>query len=233
MGKEIELHGFLLGVLVGSAVSSLLLLTHGRSSTKDDDCKSDAADEELGTDAQDRSSGADDQESDASTGLKYFEGPLNDTYGRHHRHDDSNGGDSYSVTSISRRSFTLDDDESSVASLSKKKCYAENPDAGTNVQVITSQDWATDDVVIQQAKEFEVQMLNKLRDREEMVMALRRTRAVNALAHTLTVAKDEKACFEVASRLLVPLFKIDGCAFVLTKVRENTSSFISRHIFAH
>ena len=230
MGTEIELHGFLLGVLVGSAVSSLLLLTHGRSSTKDDDCKSDAADEELGTDAQDRSSGADDQESDASTGLKYFEGPLNDTYGRHHRRgssfsqgpthrrDDSNGGDSSSVTSISRRSFTLDDDESSVASLSKKKCYAENPDAGTNVQVITSQDWATDDVVIQQAKEFEVQILNKLRDREEMVMALRRTRAVNALAHTLTVAKDEKACFEVASRLLVPLFKIDGCAFVLTKV---------------
>ena len=53
-----------------------------------------------------------------------------------------------------------------------------------------------------------------------MTLLLRRARAVNALAHRLTVAEDETSCFEIVSGLLVPMFRIDGCAFALLKVRD-------------
>lgn len=230
MGREIGLPGFLIGVLTGSALSSLLL-TYGRRHEGGDDCKSgNPAAESLEQRSPNPSrcpADHQDELSEEPTETRCFEGPLNDTDGRNHRRNDS---ESSSIGSLSRRSFALDDDdEASLSNLSRhNKLYAENPDTGTHVQIITPQEWATDEMLAQLSREFDEQILNKLRSREDVEMALRRTRAVNALAHALTVAKDETACFEVASRLLVPHFKIDVCAFLLLKVRGNWLTYRRR-----
>jgi hypothetical protein len=211
MGKEIGLPGFLLGVLAGSVVT-LLFTTQEKIMCKSDTIDPDATEGEVVADRHSTEEG------------QSFEGPLNDS-GYHprsangHRRFSSISNDSSSLAS--RNGFIEEEDTSSLSSSrSKKKSYAENPNSGTNCQVISAQDWETDDTVLRQAKDFEEQILSKLRNSQDMVMALRRTRAVNALAHTLTMAKDEKECFEVVSRLLVPLFKIDACGFLLAKVRQ-------------
>jgi hypothetical protein len=74
--------------------------------------------------------------------------------------------------------------------------------------------------VIRQQRETDA-FMSKLKGREDMEMAYRRSKAVNSLAHALAEAKDEKACFEVVSRLIVPLFQIDGCCYALVKVCSN------------
>ncbi|KAL7534322.1 hypothetical protein ACHAXR_005794, partial [Thalassiosira sp. AJA248-18] len=149
---------------------------------------------------------------------------------------DTSMSTSFTTPSISRRSFTIGEEEegenfigSSNGSSRRdsSSCYADNPDAGTNYEVITEEDWAADTEIIQQAKDFDEQILSKLSNEEEMLMLLRRTRAVNALAHTLTLAKDERDCYEQVSRLLVPLFRIDGCGFALRKDSDNV---IFKHV---
>lgn len=64
----------------------------------------------------------------------------------------------------------------------------------------------------------DVQIGQRMANINELQLLLRRARAINSLAHTLTVAPDEKSCFEEVSRLIVPLFRIDACAFGLMKV---------------
>ena len=139
---------------------------------------------------------------------------------QYHRRDSSLSslGDSQQRRRSSNDNLEDEDEVTSLSSASKTN-YAENPDAGTNCQVISHSDWEADNDVIRQAKEFEEQILSKLKSTKDMEIALRRTRAVNALAHTLALAEGERGCFEVVSKLIVPLFKIDGCAFVLLKVR--------------
>jgi hypothetical protein len=95
-----------------------------------------------------------------------------------------------------------------------------NPELDRNYQVITAEEWASDDEVIRQQRETDA-FMSKLKGREDMEMAYRRSKAVNSLAHALAEAKDEKACFEVVSRLIVPLFQIDGCCYALVKVCSN------------
>jgi hypothetical protein len=107
----------------------------------------------------------------------------------------------------------------SSASASPNDRYEANkPEMQTNYKVITADEWATDDEFIQQSKECD-DFMSKLKGTEDMEVAFRRSWAVNSLARALAEAKDEKACFEVISSLIVPLFQIDGFAFGLVKVR--------------
>jgi hypothetical protein len=112
---------------------------------------------------------------------------------------------SSAMSSISRRSYRIEEEENEDCSV-------------TNCQIITAEEWAADEAFIQQTKEFDEQILPKLTSKEDMEMACRRSRAVIALAHALAVAEDERACFEVVSQSIVPLFRIDGCAYALLKV---------------
>ena len=191
---------FLLGALAGSAITSLFL-NHKRR------CDNSST---IGTSCQDTIEPSS-NEQHPITSL-----PNNDSKSsssKQHRRNSSHSSDN----SPSRRSSFTDEDES----LNTHKIgYAENPESGTNCQVISPSDWEKDEGVIRQAKNFEEQILSKLKSQGEMEMVLRRTRAVNALASQLTLAQDEKACFEVVSNLLVPLFRIDASAFLMTKVRN-------------
>lgn len=114
----------------------------------------------------------------------------------------------------------------SSASASPNDRYEANkPEMQTTYKVITADEWATDDEFIQQSNECD-DFLSKLRSTEDiMEVAFRRSWAVNSLARALAEAKDEKACFEVISSLIVPLFQIDGFAFGLVKVRFRFVSF--------
>ncbi|KAL9180185.1 hypothetical protein ACHAXT_008155 [Thalassiosira profunda] len=89
--------------------------------------------------------------------------------------------------------------------------------SGTNVVVLPEEMWFADDRSILEAREFNEKVVSKLNTLEEGKLLLRRTRAVSALASRLMAAKDEESCYDVASRLLVPLFDIDRCSYVLMK----------------
>ena len=99
--------------------------------------------------------------------------------------------------------------------------YDENPGEGTKVQVVSEERWFADDEAVMQAEEFDVRILSKLSTLEESQQLLRRTRAVSMLASRLMAAPDEKSCYEVVSRLLVPLFRVDRCSYVLLKDAEH------------
>ena len=85
--------------------------------------------------------------------------------------------------------------------------YEADSELGTNTQVISKQELEANEEFIRQNEEFDKEILSKLKDRGDMEMALRRSSAVTSLAHALTMAKDEKACFQVVSELIVPLFQ--------------------------
>jgi hypothetical protein len=117
-----------------------------------------------------------------------------------------------------KRNLKEDQRRGSSGSASPPDQYEANkPEMQPNYQVITADEWATDDEFIQQSKECD-DFLSKLRSKEDMEVAFRRSWAVNSLARVLAEAKDEKACFEVISQLIVPLFQIDGFAYALVKV---------------
>lgn len=91
----------------------------------------------------------------------------------------------------------------------------------TEIRVVSDDDWLSDDDAVVQAKEFDEGVLSKITTLEESHQLLRRTRAVSALASRLMAAPDEESCYELVSRLLVPLFEVDCCSFALLKDAEN------------
>ena len=84
---------------------------------------------------------------------------------------------------------------------------------GTNVTILPKEGYLPDDSeIVQQAQDFDVQVISKVNTLHDSKLLLRRTRAVNALASQLMAAPDEESCYQVASRLMVPLFGVDRCA---------------------
>eukprot|EP00986_Skeletonema_menzelii_P011683 scaffold6108_cov119-Skeletonema_menzelii.AAC.5 len=89
---------------------------------------------------------------------------------------------------------------------------------GTDVVVLPEQGYLPDDrEIIQQAHDFDVKVVSQVNTLQDSKLLLRRTRAVNALASQLMAAPDEESCYEVASKLMVPLFQVDRCAYALLK----------------
>ena len=207
MGKGFGPPGLILGIIAGSALTSLTFWYM----SKTNDCIS-VRDETV-----------DEAERHAEQEVNQQQQHLNDT-NEHHCSDRSSDGRHRHISSSSsmsdgrhRASLAIDEEERSFSS--KTNCTDMIiPTAGTNCHVIAHSDWETHAAVIQ-AKTFEEIYLSKIDNKEELEIALRRTLAVNTLAQSLTVAEDEKSCLEVASMMLVPLFKIDACAYLLKKVR--------------
>ncbi|KAL7484927.1 hypothetical protein ACHAW6_010530 [Cyclotella cf. meneghiniana] len=85
----------------------------------------------------------------------------------------------------------------------------------TNVHVLSEENGLVDDKDIREHAEFDSKVVSKLETLEESKLLLHRTRAVSALASRLMAAPDEEACYNVVSRLLVPLFHVDRCSFAL------------------
>ena len=91
-------------------------------------------------------------------------------------------------------------------------------DMGTNVVILPKEGYLPDDSeIIQQAHDFDAKVVSKVNTLQDSTLLLRRTRAVNALAAQLMAAPDEESCYQVASRLMVPLFRVDRCAYALLK----------------
>ncbi|KAL7528590.1 hypothetical protein ACHAXR_002522 [Thalassiosira sp. AJA248-18] len=107
---------------------------------------------------------------------------------------------------------------SNVSEYQEDTSYADN---GTNVVVLSEQDKSSVDAAVLDYKEFDEHVVSKLVTFDECKQLLHRTRSVSALASRLMAAPDEEACYEVASRLLVPLFCVDRCSYVLMKDAEH------------
>mmetsp|Transcript_6992 Transcript_6992/g.15428 ORF Transcript_6992/g.15428 Transcript_6992/m.15428 type:complete len:707 (+) Transcript_6992:43-2163(+) len=86
----------------------------------------------------------------------------------------------------------------------------------TQVLILSETPEANEEAIMH-AREYDNKVLSKLRTLNEAKLLLHRTRAVAALASRLMAAPDEESCYEVASRLIVPLFCVDRCAFTLLK----------------
>jgi class 3 adenylate cyclase len=94
--------------------------------------------------------------------------------------------------------------------------------SGTNVVVLSEEkESSEEDMSVLEAREFDEQVLSKLTSLEESKLLLHRTRTVSSLASRLMAAPDEETCYEVASRLLVPLFCVDRCSYVFLKDSEH------------
>jgi hypothetical protein len=89
------------------------------------------------------------------------------------------------------------------------------------VEIVSEEGWFSehDDEIL--ARQFDEQVLSKIGSLEESRMYLRRTRAVSLLSSRLMAAPDEKTCYEIVSRLLVPLFHVDRISYVLMKDADN------------
>ena len=95
--------------------------------------------------------------------------------------------------------------------------YARN---GTKV-VVLSEEGSGEDVTVMESRIFDEQVLSKLKSLDESKLLLHRTRAVSALASRLMAAPDEESCYDITSRLLVPLFCVDRCSYVFLKDAEH------------
>ena len=91
------------------------------------------------------------------------------------------------------------------------------PVGQAKIEVVSEESWFADDADIIQAREFDERVLSKITCLEEGRMYLRRTRAVSMLSTRLMAASDERSCYEIVSRLLVPLFHVDRISYVLMK----------------
>jgi hypothetical protein len=89
------------------------------------------------------------------------------------------------------------------------------------IEVVSEVGWFAEEADMVQAQEFDEQVLSKISSLEESRMYLRRTRAVSLLSSRLMAAPDEKTCYEIVSRLLVPLFHVDRISYVLMKDADN------------
>ncbi|KAL3790097.1 hypothetical protein HJC23_013608 [Cyclotella cryptica] len=99
--------------------------------------------------------------------------------------------------------------------------YDKEPLGEVKIEVVSEEGWFADDTDVMQAREFDERVLSKIGSVEESYMYLRRTRAVSMLSSRLMAAPDEKSCYEIVSRLLVPLFHVDRCSYVLMKDADN------------
>ncbi|KAL7517256.1 hypothetical protein ACHAWX_002192 [Stephanocyclus meneghinianus] len=99
--------------------------------------------------------------------------------------------------------------------------YDKDPLGEVKIEVVSEEGWFADDADVMQAREFDERVLSKIGSVEESHMYLRRTRAVSMLSSRLMAAPDEKSCYEIVSRLLVPLFHVDRCSYVLMKDADN------------
>ena len=95
------------------------------------------------------------------------------------------------------------------------------PVGEAKIEVVSEESWFDDDADIIQAQEFDERVLSRIDSLEESRMYLRRTRAVSLLSSRLMAAPDEKSCYEIVSRLLVPLFHVDRISYVLMKDADN------------
>ncbi|KAL7550307.1 hypothetical protein ACHAWF_013547 [Thalassiosira exigua] len=245
-----HLTAFLVGAFAGSAVSLIFANHYLRRidpQAKINDAESSASGRQRGSINDDETTGVCEETAPVAPASSTDESQETSSIcnGHHTRQSIRKSDASSTSSNRSQTSFTIggdknnnNDDSSSHRSLGsngsrgynpkrRQLSYTDDPQPGTNVTVITEEEWDADDEIITEAKDFDENVLSKLESKDEMTLLLRRTRAVNALAHRLTVAKDEKSCFEEVSRLIVPLFRIDGCGFALMKDSEN---IIFKHI---
>ncbi len=86
---------------------------------------------------------------------------------------------------------------------------------GTSIMVLSELDVFKEDTTVKMARKFDEQVVSKITKLEDCKLFLHRSRAVSALISRLMVAPDEDACYEIASRLLVPLFRAHGCGYAM------------------
>lgn len=89
------------------------------------------------------------------------------------------------------------------------------------IEIVSEEGWFAEEDDMIQAREFDERVLSKISSLDESRMYLRRTRAVSLLSSRLMAAPDEKTCYEIVSRLLVPLFNVDRISYVLMKDADN------------
>lgn len=221
--RDIGLPGFLLGVLAGSTAATAtatliyahfnwrgkLKLQHDPPLPKNDNRKQQQQRRRVSYKEEVEVSEINDTETKCNNRQE-----LHDTNG--HNNNNNNDASASECNNDSTQSQSSTHQPSHQADTNPVK----NSGTNENVAVITKEEWDANDEITQQSKEFDEQILSRLSSKEEMTLLLRRARAVNALAHRLTVAEDETSCFEIVSQLLVPMFRIDGCAFALLKVRD-------------
>ncbi len=93
-----------------------------------------------------------------------------------------------------------------------KEVYTKN---GTRVMVLSELDVVKEDTTVMMARRFDDLVVSKISKLEDCKLLLHRTRAVSALISRLMMSPDEDSCYEIATRLLVPLFHVHGCSFAM------------------
>jgi hypothetical protein len=94
----------------------------------------------------------------------------------------------------------------------QKDVYTKN---GPNVVVLSELDVVTEDTTVMMARKFDDLVVSKISKLEECKLLLHRTRAVSALVSRLMIAPDEDSCYEITTRLIVPLFRVHGCSYAM------------------
>jgi hypothetical protein len=97
-------------------------------------------------------------------------------------------------------------------SCDQKDVYTKN---GPNVVVLSELDVVTEDTTVMMARKFDDLVVSKISKLEECKLLLHRTRAVSALVSRLMIAPDEDSCYEITTRLIVPLFRVHGCSYAM------------------
>ncbi|KAL3823762.1 hypothetical protein ACHAXA_004855 [Cyclostephanos tholiformis] len=223
--------GCLLSSLVGSALT-LAVIELQRKSTCDDmhesNTPNDDAKERLSdyVDGDGDGVGGDDDDSTSSNegkdGLDDCHEERANTYHNSHHPKLGRGMTRPSYA----RGFSDVDGENrhsiaSIASVNSEKSFR-YAKSGTNVVVLSEEnEGSEEDLCVREVQEFDEHVLSKLTSLEESKLLLHRTRAVSSLASRLMAAPDEETCYEVASRLLVPLFRVDRCSYVFLKDAEH------------
>jgi hypothetical protein len=86
---------------------------------------------------------------------------------------------------------------------------------GTNITVLSEQDTVEKDTSVMMVRKFDELVVSKITELKECKLLLHRTRAVSSLISRLMVAPDEDSCYEITTRLLVPLFHVHGCSYAM------------------
>ena len=91
--------------------------------------------------------------------------------------------------------------------------YTETND--TSIMVLSELDVFKEDTTVMMARKFDELVVSKITKLEDCKLCLHRTRAVSALVSRLMVSPDEYSCYEIATSLLVPLFRVHGCSYAM------------------
>jgi len=146
--------------------------------------------------------------------------------GGHFSHDDSLSASSCPCESlvrnarISRRHSTISG-ESLVrnARISSRHStisdFRRSSTSSSRNPVIVGPQDDSDDHTIQDGKEFEKLVVDKVKDLDECKRLLTRTRAVTLMADRMKLAKEESECYEEVSKLLVALFGVERSSIAL------------------